>query len=158
MDVNYTYLGRGTCVHGETWVISRDSCSDPSRQTTKLSVVGSMVAEVAKTGIPQSVVLSKFGAPLFATMGFVHNHKKNAMAPPGLFECHKSAVAQTHLWRRQNYPVVFFFHVLWVSSVNSSAYNEHSKRTFRREPSRASHVSLFTATAGILSFSVKKRA
>ena len=61
------------------------------------------------------VVLSKLGAPLFGEMGLVYDHEENAATPSWLSEeRRKSAVAKTHLWRRQNDPVEFFLQVLLV--------------------------------------------
>ena len=101
----------------------------------------------------------KFGTPLFDTMRLVHNHEETTAAPPGLLEqCREPTVAETHLGRCQDYSVKLPLQVLWAPLENASAYNEHSRRTFRMELSRVFHVSPFTATAGTPSLSVKKRA
>ena len=104
-------------------------------------------------------MFSKSGAPLFDTIRLVHNQEENAAVPSGLLEqCRKPAVAETHLWRRKDYPVELFLQVLWVPSANASAYNKNLERTFRTELSRAFHMSLFMAMVGIPSLVVKKRA
>ena len=50
---------------------------------------------------------------MFDAMSLVHDREEDTATPSRVFkEYRKPTVTETHLWRRQDDPVVLFFHIL----------------------------------------------